>query len=150
MGDIIQTTEGGAVHIDPDGVQVGDYIPPADIEAALELSRTSQEYAFALLRLGRQLEVDLAAAGRPAMVRHEGHGLLVMTAPQAVEYTDRLWHSRRGQMRSVHMRCSAVLASGELTPEQRAEADRQADIRARVLQAMEAALEAHEGRALKE
>lgn len=136
-------TENG-VRIDATRVEVGAYVPAEEIEAATGLSRTTSEYAFVVLRLAQQLEVDLEAAGRPAMVRGEDRGLRVMTADEAADYTDRRFRSALRQAEAVHRRMSVVAATSTLAADVRERYDRQANIRARMLQSIAGDLAAAE------
>jgi hypothetical protein len=136
MIDQITITETGALAIDPDAVNPGDYIEASVLAEVLGFGVNDVRYGLELLRLADRYETDRGREGKPAMVKREQNGLRVLTAPEAAEYGDRRFWAALSGARRTHERCVAAVGAGQLTAEERERHDRVAAIRARVLAAI--------------
>lgn len=79
--------------LDFDALQKGDIVPAETIEAAYGVTRDDRAYPLSVLRLKKEIEVQLEALGRPVTTKGEGDCIRVLTDEEALVYNARSFES---------------------------------------------------------
>ena len=132
-GFILSTTE--KYPFDFDALDKGDVIPAERIEEITGHKRQEAAYAIKLMALQSQVQTELIQRGRDVVVRCDKGALRILTDPEAVDYTAKLFQQRKRQLVRAHgygMRVSV----GNLDDEQRLSHERNIVVQGAQLAAM--------------
>lgn len=99
----------------------GDVVSADTLEEITGYKRETDAYRLALLTIVELIQTVREEVGDPVVVRHEKHGLRVLTDPEASEYLDKRHRSHlEGIDRAYYKTCRWVDTS-RLTDEERAQ-----------------------------
>ena len=109
--------------IDTTGIKKGDILPAELLTQIVKVGPESREYQWKILKLKDFIAKSLANRGEAATLVIRGHAIHVLTDAEAGPYNARMGKLGARRIRRSRAR-HAVIDLSKLTPEQRAEWDR--------------------------
>lgn len=120
--------------LDYEALKKGDTIPAARVEKIAGVLRGSEGYEFAVLKVCKQIERELAVRERLWTVVVRGEDVVILTDAQAATYTDdQQRQAMRRLKRNFHRQVAVDVL--ELSEEERAKHERAVEVNGKTLQA---------------
>ena len=122
----------------------GDSLTAEQCVKLLGMRVEDPRYSLVLLGLSKRIEDTLGELGKPAVVRCEANGIRVLLDDEAAVYVLQRFLTHQAGLGRSHKR-ALIVDRGQLTPEQRAEHERNVAMMAFKVQAIRRSGEADAG-----